>query len=535
MMSVIRYENIPVSMPRNNVNILDFAPALWLDAADSSTLFDSVVGGNLVGSGGTVARWQDKSGNNRHVTQSTAANCPTRVVGSQNGKDVLNFDGSDDNLTIANSFLNNLSGLTVFVVNKWSLNTSGKGAVFSYGAVGVNNTDILYSQGFPESTTRFAQVNSGADGSATFASSAPSSYIIETFAFNGSAAGNSNKLKIFENSSAKTLSSYTVPDKTASPTSPTFMVGGYFSFPSNYYYKGQIAEIIILPYAASDLQREAIERYLSNKWGISVAATIVPDFIAPANSVSISHGAKISAYRTLAPNTLPDMRVGGNTDTKITIAFPLCNKFANNDSFSDSYNFGSGVFANLTGTDSADITIGGRTFSGCYLDNLSVEIVPFQAATMSTSFTCTNPPTGLTMLSGLSKGETGMTNKFAYGHFATISGADNYSSNIHASISFSLDLKRTYSYAISKRNAYNVFLDEASKQLQIKATNIKTFINESGALSSFSVDLKNELGELILPSGTLSTSTRGRLSAQNLTSSPPNILVADVTIDEPLL
>ena len=54
-------------------------------------------------------------------------------------------------------------------------------------------------------------------------------------------------------------------------------------------------------------------------------------FIAPANSVSISHSAKVSAYRTLAPNTLPDMRVGGNTDTKITIAFPLCNKFANND------------------------------------------------------------------------------------------------------------------------------------------------------------------------------------------------------------
>lgn len=258
-------------------------------------------------------------------------------------------------------------------------------------------------------------------------------------------------------------------------------------------------------------------------------------FIAPANSVSISHSAKVSAYRTLAPNTLPDMRVGGGTDTKITIAFPLCNKFANDSSSSDSYNFGSGVFANLTGTGSADITIGGRTFSGCYLDSLSVDIVPFQAATMSTSFTCTNAPTGLTMLSGLSTGETGMTNKFAYGHFATISGADNYSSDIHSSISFSLDLKRTYSYAISKRNAYNVFLDEASKQLQIKATNIKTFINESGALSSFSVDLKNELGEFVLPSGTLSTSTNGRLSAQNLTSSPPNILVADVTIDEPLL
>jgi hypothetical protein len=78
-------------------------------------------------------------------------------------------------------------------------------------------------------------------------------------------------------------------------------------------------------------------------------------------------------------------------------------------------------------------------------------------------------------------------------------------------------------------------LDEANKQLQIKATNIKTFINESGASSSFSVDLKNELGEYVLPSGTLSTSSRGKLNAQNMTISPPNILIADVTIDEPLI
>jgi hypothetical protein len=258
-------------------------------------------------------------------------------------------------------------------------------------------------------------------------------------------------------------------------------------------------------------------------------------YIAPATNVSISHGAKLTDYRLLTSNTLPETRIAGNTDTKITMSFPLCNKFASNNSLFDSYNFGSGVFANLTGTGNADITIGGRVFSGCYLEQLSIDIAPFQAATMSASFTCTNAPTGLTMLSGSSVAETGMTNKFAYGHFAQISGASNYSSSIHSSISFSLDLKRTYSYAISKRNANIVFLDEATKQLQIKATNINNFINESGSSSSFSVDLKNELGEFVLPSGTLSTSSRGKLNAQNLTSSPPNILMADVTINEPLL
>jgi len=258
-------------------------------------------------------------------------------------------------------------------------------------------------------------------------------------------------------------------------------------------------------------------------------------YLAPANSVSIAHGAKLNPYRTFAANSVPEMRVAGSTDTKITIAFPMCNKFASDNASLDSYNFGSGVFANLTGTGNADITIGGRIFSGCYLDQLSIDIAPFQAATMSTSFTCTNPPTGLAMISGQSTGQSDMNSKFAYGHFATISGADNYSDNIHSSISFSLDLKRTYSYAISKRNPHRIFLDEASKQLQIKSTNIKTFVNESGANSSFSIDLKNESGQLILPSGTLSTSSRGVVNAQNLSISPPNILMADVTIDEVMI
>jgi hypothetical protein len=258
-------------------------------------------------------------------------------------------------------------------------------------------------------------------------------------------------------------------------------------------------------------------------------------YLAPANSVSIAHGAKLNPYRTFAANSVPEMRVAGSTDTKITIAFPMCNKFASDNASFDSYNFGSGIFANLTGTGNTDITIGGRTFSGCYLDQLSIDIAPFQAATMSASFTCINPPTGLTMISGQSTGQSGMNDKFAYGHFAAISGADNYSDNIHSSISFSVDLKRTYSYAVAKRNAHKVFLDEANKQLQIKSTNIKTFVNESGANSSFSIDLKNQLGELILPSGTLSTSSRGVVNAQNLSISPPNILMADVTIDEILI
>ena len=49
----------------------EITTALWLDAADSTTLFDATIGGSLVVDGGTVRRWEDKSGNSRHATNNT--------------------------------------------------------------------------------------------------------------------------------------------------------------------------------------------------------------------------------------------------------------------------------------------------------------------------------------------------------------------------------------------------------------------------------------------------------------------------------
>ena len=255
-------------------------------------------------------------------------------------------------------------------------------------------------------------------------------------------------------------------------------------------------------------------------------------YVTPAESVSISHGANLNNQRTLAPNSLPEIRIAGHTNTKIDMSFAMANKFLTNNPSLASTNLGSGIFTYLTGTSGTNLTIGGSIFSGCYLDQLSIDIAPLQPAKMSASFTCISPPTGLPMIEGTTASNLPIHDRTAYGHFAVVSGGANYSSGAYSNISYSLDFKRTYSYAVSKRIPNAVFLDEVTKKLQIKATNISTFINESGASSSFSIDLKNQYGELILPSGTLSTSSRGLVSAQNLSVSPPNILMADVTIDE---
>lgn len=65
---------------------------LWLDASDTDTITES---------GGAVSQWDDKSGNNNDVTEST--NKPTtgsRTVGPLNA---IDFDGSNDELSRADA------------------------------------------------------------------------------------------------------------------------------------------------------------------------------------------------------------------------------------------------------------------------------------------------------------------------------------------------------------------------------------------------------------------------------------------------
>jgi hypothetical protein len=255
-------------------------------------------------------------------------------------------------------------------------------------------------------------------------------------------------------------------------------------------------------------------------------------FIAPANSVTIQHSAKLNRGAILAPISSPNLRLAGNLETKVTTTFPICHKFDTED---NSYNFASGILAYLTGTGSTNLTIGNRVFSGCFLDQCSIEIAPFQAATMSASFTCTNPPTGLPFISGQSISAPKLTDSFAYGHFANVSGASNFSAPVQSAISYSLNFRRTYSYAVSQKITNGVFLDEVDKQLSIKSTNITNFTNESGTSSSFAVNLFTESGILALPSGAISVSPNARLSAQNLSAQAGGILLADTTIDEAIL
>lgn len=65
--------------------------ALWLDADDAST---------ITLNGSTVSQWDDKSGNDRHASQGTAADQPAYVTNVYNSKPTVRSDGANDFLSI---------------------------------------------------------------------------------------------------------------------------------------------------------------------------------------------------------------------------------------------------------------------------------------------------------------------------------------------------------------------------------------------------------------------------------------------------
>jgi hypothetical protein len=82
---------------------------LWLDASDTGTITES---------GGAVSQWDDKSADGRDYTQASAGAKPTTGATTQNGLNVLDFDGGDY-LSRGSAWMKDATqsfGLTVFAV-----------------------------------------------------------------------------------------------------------------------------------------------------------------------------------------------------------------------------------------------------------------------------------------------------------------------------------------------------------------------------------------------------------------------------------
>ena len=231
----------------------EISTALWLDAADASTITES---------GGAVSQWDDKSGNNQNASQSTAGDRPVFSSTGLNNRHSINFDGDGDNLVLPTGFLNGSTAISVAFVMSGPLQQND--AIFGPATTNSVGLELLYTNviGFP-TLVRINNVNKITTG----LWSTNSQPTISTLQADASAtAGWLN---------GATVSAVSTTGIAALNFNGFYSVGTY-SNNDTFGASGatvsanmNLSEFIVSTSTWSTIDRQRIEGYLAHKWGLT--------------------------------------------------------------------------------------------------------------------------------------------------------------------------------------------------------------------------------------------------------------------------
>lgn len=214
--------------------------ALWLDAADAST---------LIASSGRISQWSDKSGNARHATEAEAG--PKITTAFQNGLNVVEFDPASNTINQL-ALASQLTGLghVFFVAKKNNVNDSG--VVSSNFLAGDDVRSIIFGDG--NGSNFLVQQITG-----SLSTAVPGQWHIaeiETTGVNASLGINGTRT-----TSADT------------DTMQVSHIGRYANtnttFRNQYSFRGVIGEYIAIVSSLSTTNRQKMEGYLAHKWGLT--------------------------------------------------------------------------------------------------------------------------------------------------------------------------------------------------------------------------------------------------------------------------
>jgi hypothetical protein len=257
--------------------------ALWLDAADNTTIFSDAGTTQAVAGTSTVQQWNDKSGNGRNASQSTVGSRPSYTAAGQNGRNTITFDGSSDGLSLATG-LSLGTAHSIFLVAKNSATiTSATSAQlllnggsytfpstttseFLLGAgslTGALVDERLYSVVVAHNSAvadvwGHGKTNADVSGAFILGSSFTTAGNVFTGRLNGendltTAAGFGNR------SYSSTNTRY-----------PTFAQHiGFRGVNNTLYWSGDINEIIVTTAFLATFETQRIEGYLAHKWGLT--------------------------------------------------------------------------------------------------------------------------------------------------------------------------------------------------------------------------------------------------------------------------
>ena len=99
---------------------------LWLDASDSSTLFQDAALTIPAGAGDPIGGWADKSGNGYNATQPTVGLEPFLDLTAMNGQPAVRFEAVNGDGMVIDDGLSLARPYTAFIVNQYYGDTRGR-------------------------------------------------------------------------------------------------------------------------------------------------------------------------------------------------------------------------------------------------------------------------------------------------------------------------------------------------------------------------------------------------------------------------
>ena len=222
----------------------EITTALWLDAADADT---------ITLNGSNVSQWDDKSGNDKHATQTGSTSQPESGADTINGLNTLKFDGSNDRLLISSPLSSPINNAYMFIVYKVN-STSTSGTCFQFGSVRWlahapwSDGNIYFDLEGPSNRERISAASGFSVGDDVL------------MGFYGSVTDDAQE--IWKNGSllaSATGGNYSV---TAASTAEIGGVSG------SQYQSASIGEIVLVESTVDETTRQKIEGYLAWKWGL---------------------------------------------------------------------------------------------------------------------------------------------------------------------------------------------------------------------------------------------------------------------------
>ena len=236
---------------------------LWLDASDAST---------ITSSGGAVSQWTDKSASAYTFTQATSAYKPTTGATTQNGKNVMTFDGSDSLLSTAAAstwtFIHSADS-TIFMAYAYSTydqgvvlcDNTGTSSAVGFGWQGNTPYNIQWAVTQGGGPTQFVAANSAGNNAIT----AAFTYVTQISQPTNATAANRSDWRIKQGSAIKN-NTYSIARSTSAPAA-SLRVGDYDQG-GGFGLGGKLGEVIIYNSVLSAGDILLNQQYLAGKWGV---------------------------------------------------------------------------------------------------------------------------------------------------------------------------------------------------------------------------------------------------------------------------